>query len=219
MLPVLSVVGRSNSGKTTLLESLLREMTGRGRRVGTIKHHRHGPVRVDVPGKDSWRHKAAGAHTVVLASAACAFAVWDTGGEPSLDLLAHRYFSDVDLILTEGFKSGPMPKIEVNRRALGSPLLCGPADQLMAVVADWETGAPVPHFGLEQVGPLADFLEREVIQRTPRTEVDLLVGGRRVVLDRQAEVLLARLVRSLVGDCRDLSQGPSIELRIAERLP
>jgi molybdopterin-guanine dinucleotide biosynthesis adapter protein len=218
MLPVLSVVGRSNSGKTTLLEKLLRELTGRGRRVGTIKHHRHGPVSVDVPGKDSWRHKAAGAQTVVLASAERAFAVWDTATEASLDTLTHRYFPDVDLILTEGFKTGSMPKIEVNRRALDLPLLCGPADSLLAVVADWDTGAPVPHFGLEQIGPLADFVEQAIL-RTPRTEVELLVGGRRVALDPQADILLARVVRGLVGDCRDLTQGPAIELRIAERLP
>ncbi len=218
MLPVFSVVGRSNSGKTTLLEKLLRELTGRGRRVGTIKHHRHGPVMVDVPGKDSWRHKAAGAQTVVLASAERAFAVWDVVTEPSLDSLAHRFFSNVDLILTEGFKSESMPKVEVTRKALGSPLLCGPADHLVAVVADWETGAPVPHFGLEQVGPLADFLEA-AMARVPSNEVELLVGGRRVALDREADVLLARVVRSLVGNCRDLTQGPPIELRIAERFP
>ncbi|HTX54066.1 MAG TPA: molybdopterin-guanine dinucleotide biosynthesis protein B [Candidatus Baltobacteraceae bacterium] len=219
MVPVYSVVGRSNSGKTTLLEQLLRELIGRGRRVGTIKHHRHGPVVVDVPGKDSWRHKTAGAQTVVLASAERAFAVWDSSGDTPLEALAFRYFPDVDVILTEGFKTGPMPKIEVNRRALGVPLLCGDADRLLAVVADWETGAAVPHFGLDQVGPLADFLERQMALDQVQTNVELLVGGRRIALDPATDVVLARVIRSLVGDHHDLTQGPPIELRIAGRLP
>jgi hypothetical protein len=107
-----------------------------------------------------------------------------------------------------------MPKIEVIRQAQGLPLLCGSEDHLVAVVADWETGSPVPHFGLEDVGPLADFIEREWLTGQDRPGVDLLVGGRRVALDAQAEAVLARVVRSLVGDCRDLSGGPTIELRI-----
>jgi hypothetical protein len=120
----------------------------------------------------------------------------------------------VDLVLTEGFKTGPMPKIEVNRQAQGLPLLCGPEDHLVAVVADWETGTPVPHFGLEAVGLLADFIEREWLTGKGRPGVDLLVGGHRVALEAQAEAVLARVVRSLVGDCQDLSGGPTIELRI-----
>ncbi len=217
MVPVYSVVGRSNSGKTTLLERLLRELTGRSRRVGTIKHHRHGPVVVDVPGKDSWRHKAAGAETVVLASTDMSFAIWDSAGDTPLDLLAFRYFPSVDLILTEGFKTGPMPKIEVNRLALGSPLLCGDTDNLMAVVADWETGAPVPHFGLDAIGPLADFLERHIANDRVQTEVELVVGGRRIALDAPTDALLARLVRSLTGDPHDAEHTAPIELRISGR--
>ena len=158
MIPILSVVGRSNSGKTTLLEKLIRELVARGRRVGTIKHHYHGPVTVDVPGKDSWRHKHAGARAVALTSSETFFAVCDAPGDLSLETIVHRALGEVDLVLTEGFKTGPMPKIEVSRQAQGLPLLCGSEDHLVAVAADWETGTPVPHFGLEAVGPLADFI-------------------------------------------------------------
>ena len=80
MIPILSVVGRSNSGKTTLLEKLIRELARRGRHVGTIKHHFHGPVTVDVPGKDSWRHREAGARAVALVSPETFFVVRDTPG-------------------------------------------------------------------------------------------------------------------------------------------
>jgi molybdopterin-guanine dinucleotide biosynthesis protein MobB len=214
VIPILSVVGRSGSGKTTLLEKLVREFVARGRQVGTVKHHYHGAVTVDVPGKDSWRHKQAGARAVALSSPEMYFAVCDTPGALSLETIVHRVLDAVDIVLTEGFKSGPTPKIEVNRRAQGLPLLCGPEDCLVAVAADWETGAGVPHFGLDAAGPLVDFVEREFLRPEGRLGLDLLVGGRRVALDAQAEVVLARVVRSLVGDCRDLTGGPTIELRI-----
>lgn len=219
MVPILSIVGRSNSGKTTLLEKLIRELTGRGWRVGTIKHHFHGPVEVDVPGKDSWRHKRAGARTVALSSPETLFVLGDIAGEWSLEAIAHQALFEVDLILTEGFKSGPMPKIEVNQAAQEMPLLCGPEDHLVAVVTDRDFALPVPRFGLEGAGPLADFIEREFLTETGVSRVEVLVGGRRISLDGQAQEILARVVRSLVGDCRDLAGGPPIELRIRGQTP
>jgi len=214
VVPILSVVGRSNSGKTTLLEKLIRELTGRGRRVGTIKHHFRGPVEVDVPGKDSWRHKRAGARTVALSSPDTLFVVGDIGAEWPLGAIAHLALFDVDLILTEGFKSGPMPKIEVNRAAQEMPLLCGPQDHLVAVVTDRDLPLSAPRFGLEDVAPLADFIEREFLKERGLSRVDLLVGGRRVALDGQTQEILSRVVRSLVPDGQELAGGPPIELRI-----
>lgn len=219
MIPILSIVGRSNSGKTTLLEKLIRELTRRGRQVGTIKHHFHGPVEVDVPGKDSWRHKHAGARTVALSSPDTLFMIGDVAEEWTLETIAHQALFAVDLILTEGFKSGPMPKVEVNRAAQGMSLLCGSADHLVAVVTDRELTLPVPCFGLDAVGPLADFIEREFLKETGPSRVEVLVGGRRIPLDDQTQEILARVVRSLVGDCLDLSGGPPITLRIRGHRP
>ncbi len=214
MIPILSIVGRSNSGKTTVLEKLIRELTARGRRIGTIKHHFHGPVEVDVPGKDSWRHRQAGARVVALASKETLFLVGETPAEWPLQKIAHQALFDVDLILTEGFKSGPMPKIEVNRAAQNLPLLCGPEDHLVAVVSDQDLPVSVPRFGLEEVGPLADFIGREFLAGAAQSRADVLVDGRWVPLEKEAQEILVRVVRSLVGDPRNLSSGPPIELRI-----
>ena len=219
MVPIVSVVGRSNSGKTTLLEKLIRELTARGRRIGTIKHHFHGPVEVDVPGKDSWRHRQAGARVVALASRDTLFIVGETPAEWPLQQIAHQALFDVDLILTEGFKSGPMPKIEVNRAAQNLSLLCGPEDHLMAVVSDCELPVSVPRFDLEEVGPLADFIEGKYLAGARRCRVDVLVDGRWLFLEKETQEILARVVRSLVGDPRELSSGPPIELRIHGSLP
>ena len=217
MTPVISVVGRSNSGKTTLLEKLIRELTARGRRVGTVKHHYHGPVEVDVPGKDSWRHRRAGAVAVALCSREAFFVVRDEPEELHLEAIVHRALAGVELVLTEGFKSGGMPKIEVNRAAQGVPLLCGADDQLVAVVADHALEVPVPRFGLEEVAGLADFIEREFLQTSVPAPVEVLVGGRRLALDADAQEILARVVRSLVGDPTNLRGGPPIEIRVEGR--
>jgi molybdopterin-guanine dinucleotide biosynthesis protein B len=207
-------VGHSNAGKTTLLEQLIRELTARGRRIGTVKHHFHGPVEVDVPGKDSWRHRRAGAVAVALASPNTVFVVRDTAETEPLEAIVHRALGGVDLVLTEGFKAGPMPKIEVNRTAQDIPLLCGPDDHLVAVVTDRPLEVPVPRFGLNDVAALADFIEREFLQGSTASRVEVLVGSRRLALDPEAQEILARVVRSLVGDPTNLRGGSSIEIRI-----
>ncbi|HYL79875.1 MAG TPA: molybdopterin-guanine dinucleotide biosynthesis protein B [Candidatus Acidoferrum sp.] len=219
MIPIVSVVGRSNSGKTTLLEKLIRVLVDRGWRIGTIKHHFHGPVQVDVPGKDSWRHKQAGARVVALSSAQTFFVVRDVDGEFPLETIAHLALFGVDCILTEGFKSGSMPKIEVSRDGPGAPLLCGPEDHLVAVVSDRDRGAQVPHFGPEDVSSLAEFIEREFLKKSSHSQVDVLLGERRVSLDDQTQEILACVIRCLVGDGRDPGSGPPIEIRIREQTP
>jgi molybdopterin-guanine dinucleotide biosynthesis protein B len=158
MTPILSIVGRSGSGKTTLIERLLPALIGRGARVATVKHHRHRSP-VDVPGKDSWRHARAGASAVVVAGAAELALFRPMQGPPQLEAIVREFLPDVDLVLTEGFKEGPAPKIEINRSAQGLELLCGPADHLVAVVTDRDLSVDVPVFGLDAIEPLADFLE------------------------------------------------------------
>jgi molybdopterin-guanine dinucleotide biosynthesis protein MobB len=207
--PIVSVVGRSGTGKTTLLEKLLRELRGRGRRVGTVKHHVHGRVEVDVPGKDSWRHRQAGASAVSLSSHGQLVLIRDVPAELPVPVIAHRLLFDVDLVLTEGFLAAATPKVEVSRAALGVPLLSGPGDGLVAVVADWDTGAPVPHFGLDDPGPLADFLQRQ-FPPAPAESAQLLLAGQPVTLDREAEVALSRALRTLLG----ADPGAAIELRL-----
>ena len=157
MIPIISVVGRSGSGKTSLIERLIPALIVRGARVATIKHHRHRSP-VDVPGKDSWRHAQAGAAAVVVAGAAELAFFRRVAEPPSLELIVRDVLADMDLVLTEGFKEGPAPKIEVNRAAQGLDLLCGPGDNLIAVVTDRTLTLDVPLFALNAIEPLADFI-------------------------------------------------------------
>ena len=172
MTPIVSIVGRSGSGKTTLIERLIPALAARGARVATVKHHRHRSP-VDVPGKDSWRHARAGAAAVVVAGAAELAFFRRVEGPLPLQGIVHEFLHDVDLVLTEGFKEGPAPKIEVSRAGQGLDLLCGPDDKLIAVVADRALSVAVPVFGLDAIEPLADFIEARFLG----------AGGRRAARD------------------------------------
>ena len=152
---ILSIVGKSGSGKTTLIEKLLPELKNRGYRIGTIKHAAH-EVDMDKEGKDSWRHRKAGADTVLDVSPRTIAIIKTPADRKPIDF--EKYFDDVDLVLTEGFKSGDKPKIEIFRPEAHRELLCRDDAQLVAVVTDAAINPGVPLFGLDDVNGLADFI-------------------------------------------------------------
>lgn len=156
-MKVLGIVGWSGSGKTTLLTSLIPCFLARGVRVSTIKHAHH-EVILDVPGKDSYRHREAGAAEVILAGPA-GFALYSEhrGAEPpGLEELLAR-LAQVDLVLIEGFRDGAFPKIEVFRPALGKPGIW-PNMPVLAVAADGAVAdCPVPVLPLNAPDQIADF--------------------------------------------------------------
>jgi molybdopterin-guanine dinucleotide biosynthesis protein B len=162
MIPLVSVVGKSDAGKTTLLEKLIPELTRRGYRVATVKHDAHS-FEIDQPGKDTWRHRQAGADVVVISSKDKVAIIRSVDEEMSLLQIADT-ITGVDIILTEGFKRGPAPKIEVSRREKSSELLCS-ADELVAIASDQHFDLPVPQFGLDDAVGLVDTLERRFLRK------------------------------------------------------
>ena len=156
--PLFIFVGHSNSGKTTLVEKLLPELTRRGQRVATIKHAHH-KVELDNEGKDSWRYKQAGAVMSMLVTTTALQLVADAVERREPQQLAERFLGEADLVLAEGFSHAPGPKIEIMRRACGKPPRCGVEDGLIAIVTDCPEVFPeLPHFALDDVAGLADFL-------------------------------------------------------------
>lgn len=154
--PIVSIVGFSGSGKTTLLEKLIRELATRGYRVGTVKHDVHG-FEMDKPGKDSWRHKQAGAVATIISSPRQMGMVMDVDHDLHPDELK-RFFPNVDIIFTEGYKEGDKPKVEIFRAGLCDEPLCKNDTHLIALVTDTTVELGVPRFSLDDVKGLADFL-------------------------------------------------------------
>lgn len=165
-IPIVSVVGKSDSGKTTLLEKLIRALSARGYRVGTVKHHVH-DFEIDVPGKDSWRHARAGAQVTLVSSPSKLGMIRRMDSELTLPELA-ELAGDVDILLTEGFKSTARVRIEISRAARSTELISA-ADELFAVVTDNAEVVPagVPAFGLEDTDALVDLVEREFLASRP----------------------------------------------------
>lgn len=161
MPPVVSIVGRSESGKTTLIEILIPELKRRGYRIGTIKHTHHA-LEIDQTGKDSARHRAAGAHTVILASSGQIAMIKSASSDSVADLV--RYFFDVDLLITEGYKRENTPKIEVVRTEVHPELLCRSDPGLIALATDADIAVHVPVFRLDDPVPIADFIEQRFLR-------------------------------------------------------
>ncbi len=160
---VYGVTGWKNADNTGLMERLVGEFTGRGLRVSTVKHAHHS-TDVDQPGRDSHRHRQAGAQEVMLASPHRWALMHELRGadEPPLEDLLAR-LSPVDLVLVEGFKRDNHPKIEAHRAETGKPLLAAENPSVRAVAADTpQPGCTLPVFDLDDTGAIADFILREV---------------------------------------------------------
>ncbi len=168
MIPVISVVGRSNVGKTTFLEKLIAELKARGYKLAIIKHNVH-DFEIDHPGRDTYRHAQAGADTVIIASVHKMAMVKRLEAEiPIQEVIAMAGLGH-DLILTEGYKRGPFPKIEVSRKEVATELICS-EDELIALVTDNSFKMDKPHFSLGDAKGVADFLEESFLQGYPAKE-------------------------------------------------
>ena len=161
-IPLVTFIGKSNSGKTTLLVRLIPELKKRGYKVATIKHT-HYNVSIDKEGKDSWKHRQAGADMTVLLSGTQMSYVKNLPEEPSLELIRDEYVNDVDILLAEGFKTCDMPKIWVYRAGNSSSII-NKKDNLIAIASDEKAELDVPWFHLDNIESLADFIEERFLK-------------------------------------------------------
>ncbi len=158
-VPVISIVGKGDSGKTTFLEKLIAELAGRSVRVATVKHHVH-DYEIDVPGKDSWRHSRAGAVATMVSSPEKFALIREVQQEFTLPQLARIAFdAGCDVLLTEGFKREGVNRVEVSRAARSDELLCT-SNEMLALVTDNPSLAcdDVPVFGLDDARGVADLI-------------------------------------------------------------
>jgi molybdopterin-guanine dinucleotide biosynthesis protein B len=154
--PVISVVARSQTGKTTLIEALLPELKAAGLRVAVVKHHHH-TSSFDTPGKDTHRMAEAGADLVLGISPVQVATFSRQPGSSDLDGVIATHCADYDLVITEGYKRGDFPKIEVHRAQRSSELLCD-FDEMFALVTDEAWNTDVPQFALDDAAGVADLI-------------------------------------------------------------
>lgn len=163
MKPVLAITGCGQCGKTTLLEQLVAELTRRGHVIGTLKHDVHG-FTMDHEGKDTWRHKQAGARSVAIIGPGQFALIRDTPDGEFPAQTAMEMLGPVDLVIAEGFKRSAFPKIEVFSSVRNEGrLLCGDDPQLLAVVGDLPVATHVPVFDWNDIVMIADFVEKQLL--------------------------------------------------------
>ena len=173
-MKVFGFAGYSGSGKTTLIEQLIPSFAGRGLKVSVIKHAHHS-FDIDQPGKDSYRHREAGAAEVLLTSANRWVLMHELRGGPEPGLREQlRLISPCDLVLVEGYKFADIPKVEVHRQATGKPLLHPDDPNIVAVASDAAIETAVPLLDLNRPDEIAEFIMSQRglrIEPVPRAAV------------------------------------------------
>jgi molybdopterin-guanine dinucleotide biosynthesis protein B len=213
MIPIISIVGKSDSGKTTLIEKLVPELTRRGYRIATVKHDVHG-FEVDREGKDSWRHKQAGAHTVVISSPKKVALIRDVEKDLTLEEIREKLIQDVDLILSEGYKKDVQPKIEIFRKEKHKELLCTKEDNLIAIVSDKKFRVGVSCFSLDDVKGVADFIEKEYLQSEREQEVSLKVNGKKIPMTPFVKNFVTSTIKGMLSSLKGCATAKQIEIRV-----
>ncbi len=170
-IPILGFAAYSGTGKTTLLTQLIPLLKVQCLRIGLIKHSHHN-FEIDKPGKDSYRHREAGASPVMVSSRFRRAVIWERSepSEPSLlEELSYFDKAGLDLILVEGFKREPFPKIELHRPSLGKPLLFPEDDSIIAIASDDKFLATIklPVFDLNRPAQIADFIVNRFLTDDP----------------------------------------------------
>ncbi|MBI2864255.1 MAG: molybdopterin-guanine dinucleotide biosynthesis protein B [Chloroflexi bacterium] len=213
MPPIISIVGKSNVGKTTFLVKLLPELKKRGYRVATVKHDVHG-FEMDRPGKDSWRHAQAGSDVVVVSSPEKLAMIRPTDHDWTLPEIGHLIGDSVDIIITEGFKREEAPKIEIHRKEVSSELLCT-ARELVALVTDEQLGIAAPQFGLDDAAGVAGVLEKRFLAgaRT-ESEVTLVTDGKPIALAPFVRDAIVGTLVGLLSTLKGMGSLRTIDLRI-----
>jgi len=220
MVPVISIVGRKNSGKTTLIEGIIPELKKKGYRVGTIKHHSHDLELEDIDreGKDTYKHQLCGADAVVLSAPNKLMLFRVIEESQQIDDIRHTYLHSLDIILTEGYKLEDKPKIEVFRHQIGGDegLLCNQKDNnLVAVATDYNFDLGIPCFGLDAYKDIADFIEQTIIQIVQLPKVSLVVNGKNIPLNGFVCSFMQRTIMGMLQSLRGVPENPkTVEIRI-----
>jgi len=208
MPPIVSVIGKSKSGKTTLIEKLVQELKSRGYRVATIKHTPQG-LDFDEAGKDSWRHIQAGSEATAISSPDKVVMIKPVDKDATLDEVAYLLGEDYDIILAEGFKQGNAPKIEVHRKDTGPPL--EDIKKLIGIVTDEPLETKARQFSPEGIKDIVDLLEEGFIKQQ-KERVSLYVNDMPVTLTLFPRQIITNVVLAMASCLKGAGEIKSLQI-------
>ena len=208
MAVIVSFVGVSHSGKTTLIEKVLKELTGRGYRAATIKHTAE-EAAMDAPGKDTWRHIEAGSSATAIGSDTRIVLIKPVKEKSTVEEMARLLGEDYDIIITEGFKKGKYPKIEVHRKENGKPL--SGIENLVAVATDEPMEVSVPQLPINDAKVVADFIEREYI--TPQGDMlSLYVNDELMTLTQFPHDIITNVFQAMAASLKGVNEIQTLKM-------
>lgn len=217
MVPIVSIVGLSGSGKTTLLEKVVSILAKKGYRVGTVKHDAH-YFEIDYEGKDSWRHRKAGASTVALSSPDKFAVIKEVRKEWPPERIISSFINDADVVITEGYKAGKFEKIEVVRKAVSSKPVNTRKTGLIAIVTDIKTKKwALPVYDINDSKGVARFIEERIIKPHRPRAVALTVDGKPAELSPIVQEMIIKEVAGMVRKVKGGAKAKEIELRIRKK--
>jgi len=214
MLPVVSIVGKSGAGKTTLIERLIAEFKKRGYRVAAVKHSRGG-MEIDKPGKDSWKFAEAGSDAVIISSLDKLAFIKSTDHDSSIDEILHVIGSGLDLVLAEGFRKGKAPKIEVHRKELGEDILCS-SKELSAIATDEPLDINLPQFSPCDTHAIADFIEKNFVFQD-KGDTCLFINGKQVFIKPFVKDIIARISLAVVSTLKGVEKIRNLDISIRNK--
>ncbi len=215
MRPIISIVGKSEAGKTTLLEGLVTELKQRGYRVAVIKHTGE-DFELDERGKDTWRLSQAGSEVVAISSFSKLAVIRQVERDLSLQELSDFIGWDHDIILTEGFRRSSTPRIEVHRKEQGRELL-SPPQQLLAVVTDEPLDVDVPQFSKDGIQGLADLIENRLLAQRKQDDIDLVINEAPVLLNSFVRNFMAKTLLGMVSSLKGIKKVKSLRISLRRK--
>ncbi len=208
MAAIVSFIGKSNSGKTTLLEKVIVELTSRKYKVATIKHTAE-EATLDTPGKDTWRHLRAGSKATAIGSDKRIVLIKPVKRKSTVEEMARLLGEDYDIIITEGFKQGPYPKIEVHRREIG-PLLTG-IKNVIAIATNESLDTEARQFSIDDPVSVADFIEEEFIK--PQDErLSLYVNDELMTLSAFPHQIITNLLLAIANSLKGVNKVKNLKI-------
>jgi len=213
MRSIISFVGKSSSGKTTLLEKVIAELKKRGHKVAIVKHSHH-KDELDTAKKDTWRFTKAGSELSAINSLdhLAIYRKMDEFFDPRD--LANYILWDFDILLTEGYKSSDYPKIEVHRAEQGNKLITDPK-LLLAVVTDKPLDLKIPQYSHDDIKGIADIIEKTIATQNSETELEMVINGKPAAVSPSLKDQLTRTFAALIPDLK--KNGEVKDLRISLR--
>ena len=215
---IVALIGKPDSGKTTLLEKLIPELNRRGYQIGTVKHHVH-QFEMDREGKDTWRHKQAGAKTVALSSPTGLGIIRDVDHDHGIEELLDRYYYDVDLIIAEGYKSTSLPKIEIFRSEAHDSPLPNRDETWVAMITDTTMNTNLPCLNLSDVTAISDFIIKKFISRPQPNTTTLLVDGKPIHLNSFVESFIGKAIQGMTTSLKGCKDAGEITITIRPEKP